>query len=184
MLKQSACVMFTCVGLSAVGLAVGCGGSSTEPATAADVAEEREFEASAEPEALTAPLDPNATQVTVDAALMERCGIKDAKIYFPYDSAEVKGNGDDRVRSMADCLVSGNLKGKELVVVGHTDPQGSAEYNKELGKSRAEAIADLLIAEGLPKEKVVIRSAGESAASEDKDEWPSDRRVALAVIAD
>lgn len=180
MLKQNVVVMLTCFGV-----VTACGGSANEPHTPAEASEEREFEASAEPEAhLASPIDPNSTQVTVDAALMERCGIKEAKIYFPYDSTEVKGNGDEYVRSMADCLVSGNLKGKELVLVGHTDPRGTAEYNKELGKSRAEAIADMLIGAGVPKDKVVIKSAGESAASDDKDEWPSDRRVAVAVIAD
>lgn len=180
MLKQSTLVMLTCLGMS-----VACGGSNNEANSPVEATADAEFRASAEPEKYSpnAP-DPNSTQLTLDAALMERCGIKDAKIYFPYDSAEIKGSGDERVRSMADCLVSGNLKGKELVVVGHTDPRGTAEYNKELGKSRAEAIADLLIAEGLPKEKVVIKSAGESGASDDKDEWPSDRRVAVAVVAD
>jgi peptidoglycan-associated lipoprotein len=180
MLKQYSAVVLTCFGFS-----LACGGSNSEANSPVEASAEAEFQASAEPEKYSpnAP-DPNSTQLTVDAALMERCGIKSAKIYFPYDSAEVKANSDESVRSMADCLVSGNLKGKELIVVGHTDPRGTAEYNKELGKSRAEAIADLLIAEGLPKEKVVIKSAGESGASEDKDEWPSDRRVAVAVVAD
>lgn len=180
MLKQSTFVMLTCLSVSAA-----CGGSNEAPNTPVEATAEAEFEATAEPEKYSpnAP-DPNSTQLTIDAALMERCGLQEAKIYFPYDSAEVKGGGDERVRSMANCLVSGNLRGKELVLVGHTDPRGTEEYNKELGKSRAEAIADLLIAEGLPKDKVVIRSAGESGASEDQADWPSDRRVAVAVVAD
>jgi peptidoglycan-associated lipoprotein len=68
--------------------------------------------------------------------------------------------------------------------VGHTDPRGTAEYNKELGKSRAESIADLLITAGMPKEKLVIKSAGEMTASADQDEWPSDRRVEIALMSD
>jgi len=178
--KSSPIVTFTCLCLAAA-----CGGSNNEPDTAANVAAEREFEASAEPEAhLATPPDPNSTQLTVDRELMEQCGLKEAKLYFPYDSAEVKGNGDERVRSMADCVVSGNLRGKELVLVGHTDPRGTEEYNKELGKSRAETVADVLISAGIPRDKLVIRSAGESAASSDKDEWPTDRRVEVAIVTE
>lgn len=176
--QSSSIVMFTCFCMAAA-----CGGSKNEPDTAADVAAEREFEASAEPEAhLATPPDPNSTQLTLDTELMEQCGLKEAKLYFPYDSTEVKGNGDDEVRSMANCVVSGNLRGKELVLVGHTDPRGTEQYNEELGKSRAESVADVLISAGIPRDKLVIRSAGESAASSDKEDWPTDRRVEVAIV--
>lgn len=170
-------------------VATACGGSNNEANSAAEVSAKGEYQATIEPgtEAIApnppAP-DPNSTQVTFDAALMERCGLKEAKVYFPYASAQVSENQDDRVRAMADCLISGNLKGKELVVVGHTDPRGSDEYNKELGKSRAESIADLFIDAGLPKEKLIVKSAGESGASSEQEDWPSDRRVQVAVVAD
>lgn len=186
MLKYSAVSMLTCCALAAA-----CSGSNHEARSAADVSAEGSAEGYVDPsvepgtEALApAPIsaDPNSTQVTLDSALVERCGIRQAKIYFPYDSAQVQGNSDARVRSMADCLVSGNLRGKELLLVGHTDPRGSQEYNEELGKSRAQAIAELLIAAGLPKDKVVVKSEGESDASGDQDEWPRDRRVEVALV--
>ncbi len=185
MLKQCSSVLTltVCVFSSA------CGGSTVEANTAADVSAEGPIQSSAEPgtEALKpVPFvpDPNSTQVTFDTALTQQCGLQEAKLYFPYGSTEVKGNGDERVRAMADCLISGNLKGKEVVLVGHTDPRGSDEFNKELGKSRAETIADLLVDAGMPKDKLVIRSAGESGASAEADEWPSDRRVQIALVVD
>ncbi len=183
MLKRSALIL-TCVGLSTA-----CGGSNNEPNTAADLSAEAEWEASAEPKTeVPAPTpsvrDENSTQVVVDRSLMEKCGLKEAKLYFPFDSAEVKGNGDENVRSMADCLTSGNLRGKELVLVGHTDPRGTDEYNKALGKSRADSIAELLVAAGMPKDKLVVKSEGEQSASNDQDDWPRDRRVEVAVVAD
>lgn len=184
MLKRSAGLILTCVGLSAA-----CGGSNNEPDTAADLSAEAEWEASAEP-ATESPAptqsvrDENSTQVVVDPSLAEKCGLKEVKLYFPFDSAEVKGNGDENVRSMADCLTSGNLRGKELVLVGHTDPRGTDEYNKALGKSRADSIADLLLAAGMPKDKLVVRSEGEQSASNDQDDWPSDRRVDVGLVVD
>jgi peptidoglycan-associated lipoprotein len=186
MIARTAAMLVTCVGVAAA-----CGGSSNEANSPDDAnfpvtsSAQAEFEASAEPEAYS-PAAPNEndTQVTVDRTLMERCGLTEAQLYFPYDSAEVKGNGDKRVEMMANCLVSGNLKGKELVLIGYTDPRGTAEYNEQLGKSRAESIADLLVGAGMPKEKLVIKSAGEREASTEKDEWPTDRRVEVALVAD
>lgn len=186
MVARTAGLILTCMGVVAA-----CGGSNNEANSPDDAnlpvtaSAEAEFEASAEPEAYS-PAAPNEddTQLTVDRSLMESCGLKEAQLYFPYDSAEVKGNGDERVKMMADCLVSGNLKGKELVLVGYTDPRGTAEYNQELGKSRAESIADLLIGAGMPKDKLVVKSAGEREASTDKNEWPTDRRVEIALVSD
>lgn len=186
--KYSAISMLTCCALAAA-----CGGSNNESKTGADVSARGSAEGYVEPsvepgtEALApSPIsaDPNATQVTLDSVLAERCGIKEAKVYFPYDSAEVQSNSDTRVRSMADCLVSRDLAGKQVVLVGHTDPRGTEQYNEGLGRSRAETIAELLIAAGLPKDKVVVKSEGESDASPDRDEWPRDRRVEIALIED
>lgn len=182
MLKQSVVLMFTCCGVLAA-----CGGSNNEANTAADVSAEAEWQASPEAESTAmAPTtrDENATQVTVDRALMEQCGLKEAKLYFPFDSAEVKGDGDTHVRSMADCLTTGNLQGKQLLVVGHTDPRGTAEYNQALGKSRADTVAELLMAAGMPKDKLAVKSAGEQSASDDQDEWPLDRRVEVMLVTD
>lgn len=178
MMKQSTALVLTCV------FAAACGGSNNEAQSAADVSD-AEFEAALNtPPSKTNVADQNATQLTVDTALMKECGLTEAKLYFPYDSAEVKGDGSNQVQPMADCLVSGNLRDREVVVVGHTDPRGTAEYNEELGKSRAEAIADLLIAAGVPREKLTVRSAGERAASDDQDSWPWDRRVEVAIVTE
>jgi outer membrane protein OmpA-like peptidoglycan-associated protein len=183
MLKPSAVSMLTCVALLSA-----CGGSNNDARTANEVSAEGSIQTTEPGTEALAPTpitaDPNSTQVTFDSALVQGCGIKEAKIYFPYDSAQVQGNADDRVRAMADCLVSGNLKGKELLLIGHTDPRGSTEYNQELGKSRADSIAQLLISAGMPKEKLVVKSAGENTASAEQDEWPWDRRVEVALVSE
>lgn len=169
-------------------VSVGCGSSNQEANSPDEFSAEADMQASADvdntmPAADTGAANDNATRVTVDQTLVEQCGLKEAQLYFPYDSADVKGNGDDRVRAMADCLTSGNLKGKQLQLVGHADPRGTEEYNKELGKSRAQTIADLLSAAGVPQDKLVVQSKGESAASDDQDNWPYDRRVEISVVS-
>lgn len=180
-IKQTALVV-----LSLGAACAACGSSNQEANSPDQFSAEADMQASADVNTTPAPAtdttNDNSTRVTVDRTLMEQCGLKEAQLYFPYDSADVKGNGDDRVRAMADCLTSGNLKGKQLQLVGHADPRGTEEYNKELGKSRAQTIADLLTAAGVPQDKLVIQSKGESAASDDQDNWPYDRRVEVSVV--
>lgn len=49
----------------------------------------------------------------------------------------------------------------QVVIEGRTDQTGSASFNRELGLKRARAVADLLIKDGVPQEKIVrIRSFG------------------------
>lgn len=71
---------------------------------------------------------------------------------------------------------------KELVtVVGHTDAKGSDEYNLELGRRRAEAVRDYIIARGYPAENVAPpESRGKSELLPDVDPFAvAQRRIDL-----
>ena len=50
-----------------------------------------------------------------------------------------------------------------LTVVGHTDDQGADVYNLELSLRRADALRNLLAAQGIPEENLRVRGAGETA---------------------
>lgn len=47
-------------------------------------------------------------------------------------------------------------------VEGYTDSTGSAEYNKQLSRKRAEAVADYLIAQGISRDRVIPRGFGQA----------------------
>ncbi|PRQ05986.1 OmpA family protein [Enhygromyxa salina] len=121
------------------------------------------------------------TAVVVDVGLADLCGIERAKAYFEYDSAKLTAEGEQIVAGIAACFDDGPLKGQTLQIVGHTDPRGSDAYNEQLGKSRAETVAEVLREHGVAKRRVETESVGEKQAHPDPDMWPRDRRVELRV---
>ena len=48
-----------------------------------------------------------------------------------------------------------------IVIHGHTDSVGSAEYNKNLGRKRAQAAKDYMVQKGSPPGRILIESHGE-----------------------
>ncbi len=52
--------------------------------------------------------------------------------------------------------------GSKVTVVGHTDSQGDATKNKELGLKRAEMLLQMLVDMGAPKEQIEASSEGEA----------------------
>lgn len=52
--------------------------------------------------------------------------------------------------------------GSELSVTGHTDIVGTPEYNNELGLKRAQAVTEYLVNQGIPANRIVTKSLGET----------------------
>jgi peptidoglycan-associated lipoprotein len=115
--------------------------------------------------------------IGLHASLMQACGIEDRYAYFAFDSAGLSELAKETLGKLSTCFTNGALKGQGMVVTGHTDPQGTDKYNDELGKSRAQAVADHLAEQGMPKNKMQVISAGEKDASENPISWPRNRRV-------
>lgn len=74
--------------------------------------------------------------------------------------------------------------GPDLSIVGHTDTKGPASVNERLARRRADAVAALLVARGLPPDILTIESFGEAdpvqPTGDDVDE-PLNRRVEVTV---
>ena len=49
---------------------------------------------------------------------------------------------------------------KKLLVVGHTDASGGAELNQKLSEKRAQTVADMMAAIGVPKQDIFFQGAG------------------------
>jgi outer membrane protein OmpA-like peptidoglycan-associated protein len=117
------------------------------------------------------------THVYIDVGLAEICGIAEAETHFDYDSAELDRQAEARVEALGECFTSGPLRDRELVLVGHTDPRGSDAYNRELGMSRAESVAQALQREGVSPARIDLASRGAAKAGDDPEAWDDDRRV-------
>ncbi|AGX87944.1 peptidoglycan-associated protein [Candidatus Symbiobacter mobilis CR] len=75
-------------------------------------------------------------------------------------------------------------KGGEILVIGHTDRAGSLEDNDGLSARRAQAIRDLLLAQGFDAERIEAIGRGERAPlvpTDDDIAEPRNRRVEILV---
>ena len=91
----------------------------------------------------------------------------------------------DRARSR----LAGWLKhwpGTDILVEGHADERGTAEYNLALGKSRARVVEEYLVSLGIPQDRIKIDSLGKDAPFCTQDNegcWSKNRRGHFIITA-
>jgi peptidoglycan-associated lipoprotein len=106
--------------------------------------------------------------------LFER-NMKDA--YFAYDSYNLDNETSQMLASNAKFLQE--HPEVNFTVEGHCDERGSEEYNLALGASRAEAVKQALVAQGVNGQRVATNSVGkEKPFCTDSNEecWHQNRR--------
>jgi len=72
----------------------------------------------------------------------------------------------------------------KIIIEGHTDERGSAEYNRELGRKRAEEVKRFLIESGIEEKRMEVVSKGEEEPLEmghDESAWSKNRRVEFII---
>ena len=80
-------------------------------------------------------------------------------IYFDTDSATVKAESEPTLKEIAKLLTRSS--GLKLIVVGHTDNQGTLDYNMDLSKRRARAVVDALTsAHGVARDRLSSGGVG------------------------
>lgn len=164
--------------LVTLALATGCSRSSADRAP---VDPEPASEQTAAP-AATGERPYTASGIFLDPELRAGCGIAEVETFFSFDSTDVDPPEDTILFKVAACLSTGPLKGRHVRVVGHTDPRGSDRYNDELGKSRAQAVREYLVFQGVKHDAIEMLSMGEAGADEQSPaEWPFDRRVDIRL---
>jgi outer membrane protein OmpA-like peptidoglycan-associated protein len=103
-------------------------------------------------------------------------------ILFATDSTTLRSDLRADLQTIAGSLQ--RYPDSSIIVTGHTDSTGSAEYNQRLSEGRADAVATVLIQSGVPSRRVVARGAGESrpVASNDSAVGRSqNRRVEITI---
>ncbi|MFC4625023.1 OmpA family protein [Daeguia caeni] len=123
------------------------------------------------------PLRPHLAVTVVEAKPMEKDKIRvlaadqlqqsldaDGKvaiygIYFDFDKAELKPESLPQLNELAS-LLSGRPE-LNVLVVGHTDGEGTFDYNLALSQRRAQAVVDHLVKNhGLARSRLVAAGAG------------------------
>ncbi len=101
-------------------------------------------------------------------------------IYFDYDTAEIRPDGAELLRTHAGYIYG--TPGVRVTLEGHTDERGTRGYNLALGDRRANAVQRFLVAEGVPAERLSRLSYGEerpAQAGGSERAWSLNRRVEL-----
>lgn len=134
----------------------------------------------------TAASDPDLllitiTSVDIDTRLAVLCRLPGSSVFFKFDSAQLQPAARERLQQIASCVTTGAAKGKDLLIVGRTDPSGPDQYNQQLSMSRAEAVARHLNTLGVQRSRVQIVPKGEEDVIQDPFGWPINRRVTIRL---
>ncbi len=123
----------------------------------------------------------DVTEVSVAGALRDACEMHDVQSFFAFDSVKLHDTSG-MLSTLANCLSSGALKGRNIRIVGHADSIGTDKYNKDLSKSRADTVAMYLEQNGVAKDKVITHADGrEYAVGKDDEGRKVDRRVDIQL---
>ncbi len=104
------------------------------------------------------------------------------RIHFAFDSYELRSEARDTLREKAKILQNNN--DLQLVIEGHCDERGTAEYNLALGERRARAAYEFLILLGVNPDRLKIISYGEErplVPESNEEAWAQNRRAEFRV---
>ena len=106
-----------------------------------------------------------------------------ATIYFDYDIAEIRADARRTLRANAEAILA-RTDWPRIIVEGHTDDRGSDEYNLALGQRRSTAAMRYLADLGVPRDRFLIVSFGESSpavSGPGEAAWQWNRRVEFRI---
>lgn len=104
-------------------------------------------------------------------------------LLFDVDSADLKPGGMQNVSQVAEFLRDN--PDRKALIEGHTDSTGSANYNLNLSKSRAEAVGNFLVTQGVDPNRIVTRGYGEMfpvATNATSAGRQQNRRVEIVIL--
>ncbi|MTW05269.1 OmpA family protein [Duganella ginsengisoli] len=103
-------------------------------------------------------------------------------VYFETDTENLVPESAARFAQIRDELAQ--RPAPEVVVIGHTDRAGTAEYNDALSLKRAERVRQLLLEAGIPADSISVAGRGErepAVATGDGKAELRNRRVEIRV---
>lgn len=108
----------------------------------------------------------------------------DSGILFDVDSSTLKPVARDNLSKVVTSLEK--YPGTNVVLVGHTDADGTEAYNQQLSERRAASAASFLRSEGVPASRIEATGRGETepvASNESASGKQQNRRVEIAIFA-
>lgn len=111
-----------------------------------------------------------------------RSALASQTVYFDFDKSDIKPSERTKLKAAKDYLDQN--PGHRILLEGHCDWRGTAEYNLSLGDRRASATKKYLLSIGVPTDRIETLSKGSLEASKNADAatMEKDRRVDLVVV--
>jgi peptidoglycan-associated lipoprotein len=104
------------------------------------------------------------------------------KVYFNTDRSDITPEGRQILQRQADWLK--RYPNVTATVEGHADERGTREYNLALGERRATAVKNVLVALGIPANRVSTISYGKerpAVVGSNEAAWAQNRRAVTIV---
>lgn len=101
-------------------------------------------------------------------------------ILFATEGARLSNNASKILNQVIE-VMRANPQVK-LLLRGHTDKRGKAEFNERLSQRRAQAVAQFLIDQGIDSSRIRVEGMGGTqpvAFADDPDAWRKNRRVEI-----
>jgi len=105
-------------------------------------------------------------------------------VYFDTNKSDIKGPSATTLDKLAGIFKE--YPKSNILVEGHTDSDGAAEYNMGLSERRAKAVTGYLVAKGISSGRFTTRWYGEEQPVESNETASgkaANRRVELAIVA-
>ena len=105
------------------------------------------------------------------------------RVLFAVDQTTLEPGGD-RHPQRPDRLAERRTPTAPILIEGHADERGTGEYNMALGSSRASAVRNYMVSQGIPDSRISIITYGRErpvATCDDESCWSQNRRAVTVV---
>jgi OmpA-OmpF porin, OOP family len=107
-----------------------------------------------------------------------------AEALFDHDKSVLKPEGKAALQELGDDIKAKGARVVDIDVVGHTDSDGTEEYNQGLSERRAQSVRDYLVSEGVDPNIIDVSGQGELnpvASNATREGRALNRRVEISV---
>jgi peptidoglycan-associated lipoprotein len=133
----------------------------------------------------TAPAPLTEAEIFAKTSLEELNAQKPlAPVFFALDSFQLRDDARPVAQKNADWMKK--WTSTRIMIEGHADSRGTAEYNLALGERRAAAVRDYLVNLGIPANRLQIVSKGKESpfcSEETESCWQQNRRGHFVITA-
>lgn len=107
-----------------------------------------------------------------------------AKALFDHDKSVLKPEGKAELDAVGDKIRSKGASVVDVDVVGHTDSDGTEEYNQALSIRRANSVRDYLVTKGVDASIIDVSGEGETnpvVSNKTREGRAQNRRVEISI---